>query len=210
MKKNNYLPYLDGNRMPVPDGINSAHFLYKVKKQAVNSESVAIVRDYLIKNFYKKKRSASNFLVYDKLNFMTLPELVKSATKIIGIDIGVHSKCSLICCEWAQVHNDDGFAGSSFLSLVVNTGPYPYVIQTLSTRSTSGKSTKLEVVHSTRTVEVGDLFVFDPTSAHQAIPQRPADGQLLALIQWELFDNSPTQREMILKNFPPRRGDRSL
>lgn len=92
------------------------------------------------------------------------------------------------------------YAGASFLSYVLHTGPGEYVMQAMSCRQTDDL---IGVDTSTRSVAEGEAFVFDPTTPHMVVPERPCDGQLLVLLQVELEDTDVQARQRLLRLVRP-------
>jgi hypothetical protein len=202
-------PFTAGNRMPVPKSVKSAHFLYLTQPITDCLEALTALGD------------AGRQAVVDKginpLQIMALRQgdLANpfAASKAIGdllTRIGVFDEqelksASLLACEWASPHVDDSYSGEAFLSIVLRTGRHPYVLQSLHTNAALGYDQQIET--STRRLQVGDVFVFDPTTAHLAAPLHPDQSQLLILLQVSIKDQSVDDRDRLLQRFPPRLHD---
>jgi hypothetical protein len=134
-----------------------------------------------------------------------IQDALDAAVKAVGLPI---EDAELVICEWAAVHADYTFAGRTFASLVVSTGRNPYYMQSVLTHKSDLEMDDTWQVDDAKLIlKQGDVFVFDPTVPHMAVPTRPADGQLLVLMQWAI----PTEDELAMANllgqFPKQREE---
>ncbi len=94
------------------------------------------------------------------------------------------------------------------MSLVLDVGPYPYVMSMFHSRKHRDREKALDLVTSTQVLRPGDCYVFDPTVPHSAVPGRLTNDALLVLIQAEIDMQTPASLESILKRFPRHAQDR--
>jgi hypothetical protein len=164
-----------GNRLPVPSSLRSHHFFYKTAAPCPIADLEKLGN--LIKPLMKHRVLADTIAVVDRPTIVTecgrraraawdriacaLPALVQDA----------EDELEVLGCHWTEPHVDVGFCGYAFYNLVLSTGPFAYRMQTLhTTRRLEGDDHLLEVVKSTRSLKVGDVFVFDPTTPHIVFP----------------------------------------
>lgn len=135
-------------------------------------------------------------------------DALSAAAKAVGLPI---EDAELVFCEWAAVHADYCFAGRTFVSLVVSTGCNPYYMQSLLTRKERDEdldTESYEVDDATLILNQGEILVFDPTVPHMAVPTRPADGQMLVLMQWALPTEDALAKANLLGQFPAQSDDK--
>jgi hypothetical protein len=110
----------------------------------------------------------------------------------------------LIVCEMAWPHTDSSYAGTKFLSLVLHTGSGgPYAVQTIETGTEEGLPS---VRTNSRVLEVGDVFVMDPTAPHMAAPIAMEPDSMLILLQAVICD-SDSDGHARLKTAVPRAAE---
>ena len=203
--------YENGNRLPVPDTVRSRHFLYQTAAIAGLDAEMSTVVAATTRLVEERGLSPAQIEVFTPRAYaQDAPEALEPLTKLfraMGVDVP-SSGAGVLVCEWAAPHVDESYEGSAFLSLVLHTGPEPYILQTFhsSVKEEFGVAQRLEV--STRVLQRGDLLILDPTTPHMAAPLHPHQDQFLVLLQVELPDRTPEDREAILKRFAPREGDR--
>jgi len=196
--------YANGNRVAVPKSLNLPHFLYHVDASIpVRFESFVDAANEQIR---KNPLGCSQIDAFTAGLTDNLKSEVSQISASLGLDAEEVESAQIIVCEWASVHDDYAFAGKCFLSVIMHTGPQPYVMQMAHTEVGKGAfgEKSLSVVTSTRQLNVGDIILFDPTTPHMAAPKRPADGQLLVLLQFELADPDQKSRNKLIKRFPPK------
>ena len=207
--------YAQGNRLPVPSKEMGPHFMYSASIPKLNETYLKKIVD-AAKDYVRESG-----LFPAQIEVLRPVDLQRAGSDDalavwaeflvdLGISDGVArtpGSMSVMVCEWAAPHVDETFAGIAFMNVVLHTGPFPYIMQTLHTK-VAGKSHPFqEVVTNSRTLKVGDAIIFDPTTAHCAMPLRPHQDSLLIMLQIELKDESEQDRENILKNFPRIKGD---
>lgn len=214
--------YADGNRMVVPDVVNSKHFFYKTPSLAFELQQLQLVTKAALAyvDRFGLKPAEIGLLRFPELEFTldgageALEQLLHAMTLPQGFD---RSMAGVLVCEWVNPHIDRTFSGRAFINHVLHTGPEPYIMQTFHvfvppTRPPQPGARTLPPVQniesSTRVLEVGTTFLFDPTTAHMVAPRRPGDGQLLVLLQTFLKDETDADRAAILAAFPPGENDR--
>lgn len=203
--------YERGSRLPVPKEVRSAHFLYLAQPPALEPDAVAKVVA-VAKQFVEDVG-----LEVGEIQVLHSPEIEKhgGADALAAVQVletcfaglRIVGKPSVLVCHWASVHQDESFEGSSFASLVLHTGPEPYVLQMFHSEY-SEVSRQPTLTSSTRVLAEGSLFVMDPTTHHMACPAYPADGQLLVLLQAEVQEQTEAERRELLEALPPRPGDK--
>jgi hypothetical protein len=125
--------------------------------------------------------------------------LLEQAAQVVGQPC---EDLELVICEWAAPHEDGTFDGQVFTSLVVHTGKNPYYMQTVVTQPRHTGLGRYEVSKGSVVLSQGDMLVFDPTVPHMAAPTRPADGQLLVLLQWMHEFNGAQDEHELRMQFP--------
>jgi hypothetical protein len=203
-------PYQDGCRLAIPEGVKNSHFLYHVDVPALSPLDcfAKIAKDFVGRN---RLSSSKIDAVSIRKNNAIIDELAQPFERIVdalGLTAEEAERETLLVCEWASVHADPTFAGKAFISVVVHTGPQPYVMQLASTgvRMARGGGRILTLPKSVCQLNVGDVILFDPTTPHMAAPKRPMDGQLLVLLQFELDDPDDESRAQLLSRFRPKEG----
>lgn len=197
----------NSSRKALPGAVNSRHFFYLSTRPNVPTAAVetvvaaaqSLVRERgllpaQIEAFSSKQLEGAQNGAGNAL--MSLRRALK---------LPADTPSAVVACEWASPHVDELFAGQAFVSLVLHTGPEPYVVQTLHTEHRVDGNT---LVTSTRMLRQGDVMVLDPTVAHFAAPRSPGSNQLLVLLQFELPDQTELDRANLLKQFPPDARDK--
>jgi hypothetical protein len=198
--------FQDGSRLAAPDELFSTHFFYHVDKVVSDFSDVfakAAKTELTGMVFYPAQIKTTSHCIYDS---PVLEEAVKKIAADLGLEKAEVNSATLLMCEWASLHADHNWLGKDFLSVVMHTGRHPYVMQTLHTevKDFTKNLTSIDVPTTTRLLCVGDVFIFDPTTPHTAAPRRPADGQLLVMLQFELKDSDVADRASILERFKPK------
>ncbi len=200
-----------GNRLPLPTDLAGNHFLYRTELPPIAPED----RDLLVQAVWAAVEETG--LHTAEIDVFSVSRLVKAkgeavrhafgrAVSATGLD---PERTTLLACEWASPHVDESFAGSAFVSVVLGTGPEPYVLQAFHSSAAAEPGQGLSLTTSTRLLNVGDAFVLDPTTPHMTAPAVPSSAQLLVLLQCEVPDETPEQRAALLHRFAPRANDRS-
>jgi hypothetical protein len=200
--------YIHGNRLRIPECLDTKHFAYQAIGPAVDDSTLgAVVEACLdrLSNFPLGPADIDSILPFDFSS--EAGKACDLLTTSLGLTAQEKNTASIIACEWAAIHSDPTFAGKSFVMLVLHTGPNPYVMQVMSTGVREYRDEAYELVAHTTSLLLskGDLVVFDPTSAHTAVPKFPASGQILLLLQFEIADDNEEQRAEILRRFPPKK-----
>lgn len=196
------------NRLPQPAAIASKHFFYLGLAPKVPTEAVDAVVHAAKKLAQQYGLNPAQIEVFSRTQLESAHAGAGEAFATLRRACGLPERIpgAVVVCEWASPHVDDTFAGQAFVSLVLHTGPEPYVMQAFHTEHTSSGQTAL--VTSTRVLHQGDLAVFDPTTAHFTAPRHPNADQLLVLLQFELADYTEQDREILLQRFPPASQDK--
>lgn len=196
------------NLLPLPAAMTSKHFFYrslapKVPASAV--DTVVLAAKTLAQRY---GLSSAQIEAFGSAQLETAHAGAAEAFTALKRALALPQRVSgaVVVCEWAAPHVDDAFAGQAFVSLVLHTGPEPYVMQAFHTEHTPEGQTAL--VTSTCLLRQGDLVVLDPTTAHFAAPRSSGAGQLLVLLQFELEDCTEQDREILLQLFPPASPDK--
>jgi hypothetical protein len=201
--------FKNGNRLAVPEIVKGTHFFYKTAPVALTSEYSDLVTAAALKHVQNVGLNPAEIVV---LRHAELEEQVPGAKIAFGrlldeMSEGVpgsnRSAAGVLVCEWANPHIDSSFEGHNFYSQVLHTGPEPYIMQTFHTYvPTKGRRThKMEC--STRVLNKGDTFMFDPTTAHMVAPRRPGEGQLLVMLQLVISEPDAADREALVSRFSP-------
>jgi hypothetical protein len=179
------------------------HFVYKAKSPDVNPADMTRVSD-VVCDWAQTKLSRS----IGDVAQLRLSEFRERASnrasealdRMIGV-IGPNEAAdfSLLACEWAAPHDDCQFLGRAFASLVLHTGPFPYVLTMMNSRK-CGQGLALE--QRSRELKRGDFFVFDPSTPHMAAPSRPHQDSLLVLLQADVSMADSSEQDGLLKSFP--------
>lgn len=210
----NVKPHL-GNRLALPACVPGKHFFYRTSLPSYRAEDAQVLINAIQQAVEDCGLHTAEIDVFSCKRLHAYGgDAVSDAFSRLVCDLGLEDvpahTISLLACEWASVHVDDSFAGSAFLTLVLHTGPNPYVMQTFhSARNDEDDPTPLELHTSTRLLHPGQAVVFDPTTPHLAVPAGFSADQLLVLLQVELSDKDLTERATILRRYPPLDTDRS-
>jgi hypothetical protein len=204
-------PFTDGNRLAVPREVASHHFFYKVRPMSFDQDDLDLVLGAAKKyeQLFPIPIGDIGVLRVPLLTRIT-PEAVRPFDRIIsamGTSDEHRERAAILVTHWAAPHVDEKYHGNAFLSYVLHTGPEPYVIQAFHTEVSKGRCPAQSLTSSTRTVETGELLMLDPTTPHLAAPARPADGQLLVLIQIIIDETDLEDRLELIKRYPPAEGD---
>ena len=187
--------------------------LYKAETVGLNLADCEIVAD-LVSRF----RGGDDDRFPTEIELISSSELrspeyapgVEAARRLIACvgdsSFPISDRFAILSCMWAAPHVDDTFDGSLFVSVVVRTGPSPYVMQTLRTGAAEDGA-PASLITNTRVLNVGDVVVFDPTAPHYAFPQRPSEQSLLVLLQVELTGVSAMSAEKRQSTLPQAAGD---
>ena len=124
--------------------------------------------------------------------------------KACGFDFDI-SKFEVLFCSWASLHNDPDWAGNVFVNLVLHTGPSGYVVGAHGVNYAKEGAVPVVTTQAYR-VEVGDLFVLDPTVPHSAHPAYPSDGSFLAVLQVSLPFGNESEKLQIFEKLKPQKG----
>lgn len=199
-----------GNRLPLPPGLPSKHFLYKTAGPALDEADVAKVVEGTKALVESTGLHPGQIEVYWGRLFKD-PEVAEAFERIcetVRAIAGKDCKPQVVVCEQAFPHSDPDFSGWAFLSRVLYTGPEAYFLQMFHTAKT--EEAALEVVPTSRFIRAGDWFMMDPTIPHMAVPRHSNNEALLIMLQVELSDRSPEQREELVRRLPPLEGDRDI
>lgn len=205
-----------GNRMRLPLALRGPHFFYRTQLPAYRQEDARLLVQSVERAVEDCGLHTAEIDVFSRKRLSQYGgDAAPLALERMIADLGLQSfqsgAISVLACEWASVHVDESYTGSSFLNLVLHTGPGPYVMQTLHSEKAMDEegAAQLSVHTSTRVLHPGQAVVFDPATPHLAVPTSFNCDQLLVLLQVELPDNNPEQRADILRRFPPLDGDSS-
>lgn len=189
--------------------MSSKHLFHKSVRPSVNQEDLRTV-EQLVRQMIAHQQG----LRVAQIDALSARELVRKypeaepALHRLAASMGLEAfDADIVFCEWAAVHEDGFYLGSSFVSLVVHTGPNPYYMQTVLTRDgfdegDGNHAFRVDKVHAV--LNQGDVLVFDPTVPHMAAPTRPADGQLLVLLQWVMPTQTPEELAELGSRFIPQ------
>lgn len=151
------------------------HFLYRTSPLSLTPAAITTLGTALAAAMPEVRLDTAEIGSYNRteLTRMVPPSAVAAYDKLLselGVTDYVTHYPAVLACRWALPHDDGTFAGKAFLSLVLHTGPEPYV---MSMFATTGRRNRT-VVDITRTLRTGDVFIFDPTVPHMAAPQGAA------------------------------------
>jgi len=201
----------DGNRLPVPAIVGSAHFCYLTDAPTLDPTDVKTVVETakasktLTPWGIEVLDHQSQLFKEDPQALEALQRLVRKVRCFLG---GRRRKAELVVCQWTQLHVDHEFLGRAFYSIVLHTGPEPYLLYLLHTAP--DKDGGSSVTHGGALVlDAEKAFVFDPTTPHQALPMRPHQDNLLILLQFQLVDETVEDREALLRRLVPDHAKRS-
>jgi hypothetical protein len=183
--------------------------LYKSARPEVNPLDLSIIAQYV-----RQAIARQEGLRVAQIDALSAREFVRDypasepALRRLAESLGLEAfDADVVFCEWAAVHEDGFYRGSSFVSLVVHTGAQPYYVQTVLTRKGFDEGEGSHAFHVDQAHAVlnqGDVLVFDPTVPHMAAPTKPADGQLLVLLQWVMSTRSQDEVEALTTRFAPQ------
>lgn len=203
-------PVATHNRLPVPDCVVSDHFCYAGRPQKLASEDVSAVMRGVTAYIQEHGIGAAEILLLSARHLRDFAGAESAeAFERLAAQLGHRPEDAqpvVLACEWASPHVDESYAGQAFCSLVLHTGPEPYVLQLLET--SVGPDGVSRVKATTRVLTPGDVVVIDPTTPHMAMPLHSHSESLLVMLQLELPDTCPAEREAVLRRFPPRADDR--
>lgn len=196
-----------GNRLPVPKELKSAHFFYHCAKPVLDTLAVDCVVSEVKAAALRGMGNGPTvgLLTYKELTSKS-ESLREAMTRLVGAiktPVMRELKAEVLACQWAMPHTDDTFEGSAFYSVVLHTGPYPYVLELLHTEQSEENKGLVQIQNTARELHCGDAFIFDPTTPHYAAPKRPHQEQLLILLQMELKDGNLEERQELLRSLPP-------
>lgn len=186
------------------------HFFYRADTPALDACDMAVVTDSVATLIEERGLGVAQIEVFTLKYFRehaaaAVQDSLDRLTKTLGLD-AVRDRTSLLTCEWASPHEDSAFEGKAFVSVVLGTGPYSYVMNMFHSRKLPGK-TGLDLVTSTRVLRTGEVIVFDPTIPHMAAPGRPSTDSLLVMLQVEVDISEPGGMEALLRRFPRHASD---
>jgi hypothetical protein len=193
----------------------SQFLFYKSSKPRVNADDLSIVEQGVRRLIARQEglRVAQIDALSAREFVRSCPESESALTRLaqaVGLEV---FDADIVFCEWAAVHEDGFYRGNSFVSLVVCTGKNPYYMQTVLTRKGFDEGDGNHAFRVDKTPAIlsqGDLLVFDPTVPHMAAPARPADGQLLILLQWVMSTATPEEVEALRARFVPQGVDEDI
>lgn len=209
-------PYVDGNRLPVDLGGDNRHFFYKAKTPAYEASDAELVVQAVHK--YCETYGELDPSQVDLLGANQIEALVPGSGSALkrmfaAFDVSdeIISDLSVLYCRWAQPHVDDALSGKALVSLVLSTGPEPYVMSTFNSYVGTRYDKPAQFMSTTtRLLKVGDVVVFDPTTPHMVMPRLPRDGQMLILLQFHVSDETPKERAKLLRSIPQMDDDCDL
>ena len=201
--------YPNGNRMAVPAALDGRHFLYMPEPRPLPQAAV----DTLVSSVKRVVASTVlrpcqvEIITTDKLDSTEAVEAHQQLTESIvtGLTCVKREHTEILVCQQTFPHADQGFKGTSFLSVVLHTGPNPYMHQMFDTEL--DEAGDQDVLPTSRLIRAGDWTVFDPTTPHIGLPLRSHQDNLLIMLQCELWDEDDGDRLEILEQLPPRAGD---
>jgi hypothetical protein len=198
--------YRDGNRLPLPAGWADQHFLYKPQAPEVDASACAVLTEAVKEVVFDAGLYPAQVEIVsrNRLAPAALAALEQLSAPLVAVPCLRDRQVSIIVCEQALPHTDPGYAGSSFLSLVIHTGPGPYQLQLLHSHAGAAGA---QLTRSSRLLQVGDWVVFDPLTPHYAVPLQGSQDNLLVLLQVELNDHTVGERARILEVLPRAPGD---
>jgi hypothetical protein len=190
----------------VPKTLDSEHFLY-LSKHVRTLPSKAVLTAVAAAQTYVLRvgLDPAEVAILNANEAKSYHPEADAAMRAICVAVGFVGSPSLVFCEWSPPHIDPGMQSASIVSLVLRTGPHPYLVQALHTEFDA--HLKRTLVTSQRLVKEGDIFVFDPNEPHFAAPWRPADGQMLIMLQCRVEDTTEVDRRALMKKYQRRRGD---
>jgi hypothetical protein len=208
-RKNMSVKFKNGNRLAVPEEVEGAHFFYKTSPVELNVQYSDLVTAAALKHVENVGLNPAEIVV---LRHAELEAQIPGAKEAFGylldeMSEGIpgsnRSAAGVLVSEWANPHIDSSFEGYAFFSQVLHTGPEPYIMQTFHTFVPAKGSRKHSMECSTRVLNKGDAFMFDPTTAHMVAPRRPGEGQLLVMLQLVISESDAAEREALVSQFAP-------
>jgi hypothetical protein len=202
--------YDNGNRLALPESLAGKHFFYKTRGIPATHEDLALVANAVKETFETDGRGLNPAQIEIMLRKDFKDDtrgVIAALDRLLGLMGATEpeaTRASILYCEWAAPHVDDSYVESAFVSLVLHTGPEPYIMQTLHTHLSHGTQ---QIETDTRLLNVGDVFVFDPTTAHFTAPKYPHQDELLILLQMSVTDRTDEDRKDLLHRFPTLFGD---
>jgi hypothetical protein len=201
--------YPNGNRLPVPDQLDGRHFLYMPKPRELPQALIDTLVDSIEAVVATRvlRPCQVEIILPEQLDSQAARDAHEQLTHLIvdGLTCVKRARTEILVCQQTFPHADQGFKGTSFLSVVLHTGPYPYMHQTFDTEL--DEAGDQDVLPTSRLIRAGDWTVFDPTTPHIGLPIRPHQDNLLMMLQAELWDEDESDRREILSQLPPREGD---
>jgi len=188
-------------RLSITPGITGRHFLYKA---AINPLPAGLVRTLVS---YTRTQVQTWPLRPFQIGLMDERQLEEPARaafrglRALLPPILRDGAAGLVVCEQMAAHNDPDYAGYAFASVVLATGAQPYLIQLFQSQVDSTGA--LELASSACAMHTGDCVIFDPMTPHMVAPLRPADDQLLVMLQVEVPGGTSDKREHLLADLPP-------
>lgn len=201
--------FTNGNRLAVPEEVKGAHFFYKTAPVALNAQYSDLVTAAALKYAENVGLNPAEIVVLRHAELEAQIPGARSAFEFLldemseGVLGSERGAAGVLVCEWANPHIDSSFEGYNFFSQVLHTGPEPFIMQTFHTFVPTKGQRKHNIECSTRVLNKGDAFVFDPTTAHMVAPRRPGEGQLLVMLQLVISESDAAAREELLSRFAP-------
>lgn len=201
-------PYACGNRLALPAGGKkpwaARHNLYMAKPQPADNPDIPVVNqavDKYLENLGLGSREIDAIPV-SHLGDVACEAALRLAAlwEPKGFKLG---SPDILVTSLAPVHEDESFEGMFFASLVLQAGHAGYLFQSFHTEVKGGANPRLELVVDERLLEVGDILVFDPTTPHMAAPLDPQGGDMLVMLQREIYVPDQETYERLLEALPP-------
>jgi hypothetical protein len=187
-----------------------SHFLYQAERRDFDPADIKAVGSAVLAIARSMRLMAAEIEILGVSSFLsrTTPEVKASLQRllrILGLDPTAQEN-SFVFCDWAAPHEDIQIAGSAFVSTVLHTGPFQYWMSMFHTRKCE-TTYETPLLTSTRMLNVGDTFVFDPTIPHMAAPVRSHQDQFLVLLQSEISIGTDQELADLLRRFPRTAND---
>lgn len=211
-KQKRHKPFKDGNRLALPremvdEGYN--HFFYLADVPALDTAQFhPIVRDALA--FARDRKLPPLEIEALGLHTQLGSEDTIAAANSIRQSLGFSPSkydTDVVLCQAALPHEDAMFAGSAFVSVVLHTGEAPYVMTTFHANVQKDEDTGkpfYAMTSQSRTLKVGDVVVFDPTTPHCAVPSKSNDEAYLVMLQMQVPLRGAKDIKALLKQLPRR------
>lgn len=200
-------PKIFENRLPVPSSVPARHFLYKTQPLIGCDDEISLLGNQAFKMVCDIGISPGEIELL-MFNDEDHPQAVAALVKIQAalpssvFDHGRH-KFDILFAELALPHADPDYTGWAFVSVVLHTGPHPYVLQMLHTEQIE-ESNENVVRTSSVLLRPGDVVVFDPSTPHLCVPATPHEDQLLVLAQVSVMDVTEEDRNLLVSALPPQ------